>query len=271
MKRFFSLSAIIALCLPLAVMASEANVRKPGERLILITRHCQTSNDPAKITKPVANDTGITQLGIKQAHWLGQEMKRLGFNGVFYSSPYYRATATACEAAKKCGSKVYPDARVQQRSKRVGGNIKGGGATLALFKKLYPNEIASDAVLADDWIKKTVEKGYKGEHQERLEKALDEILAETDKDIAIVSHGGGVGTFLRIMEKRCGLKKIKGVVWNCSLFKFAVDKNGKFRFLGYDISYMPEDSVTSNEGASLLGQKQGKEKAFNSRIDHEDK
>ena len=269
MKRFFSSLAIAALCLPLVVAAD--NVRKPGERLILITRHCQTSNNPEKITKPVPNDTGITKLGIQQAHWLGKEMKRLGFHGAIYSSPYYRATATACEAAKECGSKVYPDARIQQRSKRVGGNIKGGGATLTVFKKLYPNEIAANAVLADDWIKKTVEKSYKGEHQERLEKALDEILAESDKDIAIVSHGGGVGTFLRIMQKRCGIKRIQGTVWNCSLFKFAVDKNGKFRFLGYDISYMPEDSVTSNEGASLLGQKQGKEKKFNSRIDHDDK
>ncbi len=254
-----------------AAKKKAVNERRKGERLLLITRHCQTSGQTRPdVIRPVPGDTAITRLGIKQSHALGKAIKALGFDGAFYSSPYYRATATACEAAKECGAKVYPYAGIQQRAKRPGGNIKGG-ATLAVFRKLYPAEIAADAALADDWLKTTVEKGYDGEHQKRLEKALDEILAKSNKDVAIFSHGGGVGTFLQIMQKKCGIEKIKGVVWNCALFKFAVDAEGKCRFIGYDISFMPESEVTSNEGRTLAGIKSGKEKKFNSRIDHDDK
>ena len=60
------------------------------------------------------------------------------------------------------------------------------------------------------------------------------------------------------MRERCGDKSINGFVWNCALFKFAVDDHGKFRYLGYDISFMPEEEVTSNLKDSLLKHKAGK-------------
>ncbi|MBR2345827.1 MAG: histidine phosphatase family protein [Lentisphaeria bacterium] len=244
-----------------------AAVRQNGERLILVTRHCQATNAARPdLIRPVPDDTGITELGITQSRQLGKAVKELGFKGMIFTSPLFRTTATGCEAAKVCGAKVYPDALVQQRVKRVGGNLAKGGATLAKFRELFPDAIAADAKLADDWMLKTKER-YEVELYARLNKHLDQVLAAyPDQDIMIVTHGGAVSQYLRIMKDRCKLpKKIKDTVWNCALFKFAIDKNGNYRYLGYDISFMNEDQVTSNLGSSLKQQNEQKKSGKNSK------
>ncbi|MBE6399934.1 MAG: histidine phosphatase family protein [Lentisphaerae bacterium] len=240
--------------------------RQPGERLVLITRHCQQtggSSDPSCI-RPIPDDAGISPLGIKQAKNLGKELKRLNFKGKIYTSPYFRCVATGSYAAQECGSTVYPDARIQQRSRRKGGNLKNGGATLAQLRKLFPAQIAPDAVLADDWMNKNAET-MPGQRA-RIKVALEQILAENPgMDILIVSHGSAVPEYGFNLTG----KKPKGFVWNCALFKFAINKKGKVRYLGYDISFMPENEVTSNLKHSLVKEKAGVKAVEKSGVDYE--
>ena len=220
--------------------------RRPGERMIYIARHCQAKGRKGdKAIRPLKSDSGITERGIQQSRLLGEALKKSGFNGPIFASPYFRTVATACYAAGVCGSKVYPDARVQERVSKDGGNIKGGGATLKELKKIFPGEIAADAKLDDKWILKKKERH--SVQNKRLMKAVTELLKENPgKDIMIVSHAGAVsGMYLNLRGERHDSKK--EYVWNCVLFKFAVDPEGKFRYLGCDISFMPEDIITSND------------------------
>ena len=239
---------LVLACLATMLTCSAA------ERRIFITRHCQAAGKGVPL--PVKGDAGITELGVKQARALGRELKKLNFKGRIFASPYYRTVATACLAARECGAKVFPDARVQERVRREGGNMKPG-ATLEELKKLFPDAISPEAQLAHPWL--ITRKDGRGDQRDRLSKALDEILSENpDGDILIVCHASAVGDFQRIMRERCGDPGIKGFVWNCALFKFAVGDRGKFRFLGYDIGFMPEEEVTSNLRDSLLKHKAGK-------------
>ena len=240
--------SIMLLCLVSMLMCSAA------ERRIFITRHCQATSKGVPL--PIKGDAGVTELGVKQAHLLGKELRKLNFKGKIFASPYYRTVATACHAAQECGGMVYPDARVQERVHRDGGNMSPG-ATLEELKNLFPGEIAPDAKLAHPWL--YTRKDRRTDQRERLNKALDEILAENPEgDLLFVIHASAVADFQRIMRERCGDKSIDGFVWNCALFKFAVDDNGKFRFLGYDIGFMPEDEITSNLKDSLRKHKAGK-------------
>ena len=181
---------------------------------------------------------------IKNGHL--SSLKELKFKGKIYASPYYRTVATACYAAAECGAKVYPDARVQERVHRDGGNLKKGGATLKELRALFPEEIAADAVLSDSWLYKKEEPAKTTAHRARMAKSLDAILAENpSSDIMIVSHAGAVGSLKAEMIQRIG-KKFSGGSWNCALFIYAVDDKGKFRFVDYDISFLPAEAITSN-------------------------
>lgn len=216
------------------------------ERFIYVARHCQAGGSGPDILRPVRGDAGISKLGVEQSKLLGKRLKALGFKGKIYVSPYYRTVATACYAAAECGVKVYPDARVQERVSTQGGNMKRG-ATLAMLKKLFPEQIAKDAKLPDKWLYTQIETLKSDDHRKRMAKALDDILAENpDSDIMIVSHAGAVGGLYREMRQRSGQKLKNAATWNCALYRYAVDDKGKFRCVKYDLDFLPVDMVTSN-------------------------
>lgn len=216
------------------------------ERMIYVVRHCQAAGKGEDIIRPVEGDAGITQLGVEQSKLLGKRLKELNFSGRIYASPYFRTVATACYAAAECGSKVYPDPRVQERVHAKGGNMKKGGATLEQLRALFPDQIAPDAELPFPWLYTDVEPKKSTAHRKRMARSLDAILAENPEgDIMIVSHAGAVGQLAAEMKERTHAK-IPGGTWNCCLYKYAVDSEGKFRFVGYEIGFLPDDAVTSN-------------------------
>ena len=228
-----------------AEVKAEAKVEKK-ERMIYVVRHCQATVNGENVIRPVEGDAGITQLGVEQSKLLGKKLKELNFSGKIYASPYFRTVATACYAAAECGCKVYPDPRVQERVHAKGGNMKTGGATLEQLRALFPDQIATDAKLPSPWLYTEVEPKKSSAHRERMAKSLDAILAENpDGDIMIVSHAGAVGQLAAEMKERTHAK-IPGGTWNCCLYKYAVDADGKFRFVGYEIGFLPVDAVTSN-------------------------
>lgn len=212
-----------------------------NERKIYTARHCQT----LKGKSPIADDFGVTNLGLLQARKLGQALLKRGFNGKIYASPYFRTMTTACLAASGCGLRVYPDARIQEHVGTLGGNIKGGGATLNDLRALFPDQIALDAKLDYPWMLLEPEE-YEGNMQVRIEAALDAMLKESDGDILLVTHAGAVEALNRILGKRCG-KKITDGAWNCALFEYSLDEAGNWHYNGCDTSFMDEKEVTSNK------------------------
>ncbi len=215
-----------------------------AERMIYVARHCQAFAKGPDVIRPIAGDAGITPLGVRQAQLLGKRLKELKFSGKIYASPYFRTVATACHAAEQCGAQVYPDARVQERVHRDGGNLKKGAAFEEL-QKLFPNTIAADASLPQPWLYVKEEPKKTTAHRKRMAEALDAILKETTGDIMIVSHAGAVGALAEEMSARTGTK-VSGMTWNCALFKYAVDEQGKFRFAGYETDFLPPEAITSN-------------------------
>ena len=59
---------------------------------LYITRHGQTNPEKEGLIKNVdypAGDPPITGKGMRQAALLGEKLKKSGFSGIVYSSPYY--------------------------------------------------------------------------------------------------------------------------------------------------------------------------------------
>ncbi len=218
-------------------------------RRIFVTRHAQQPGKPGIIKA----DVHVTDLGLEQAALLGKYLKIKDFNGKIYASPYLRTVETAVYAGKELGCKVYPDARFQER---VGDHRKGKdipntpnlkkGHTLVMFRELFPDGIAEDAKLADDWPLSEPE-DYKTTHSARLMKGLSEAMKEQPAgDILIVSHGGALLGF-RVGFGKLGCKvpdDVRG--WNCAVYTYGVDKDGNYSFLDYAIDFIPEEKITSN-------------------------
>ena len=242
---------------------------RPDERLLLIARHCQATGARGEgILSPIVGDGGVTELGLEQSRLLGMHLKKQGFQGVIFASPYFRTMATANEIALITGSKIYPKAEFQECVKEDGGNIKNGGATFSQLKSLFPVTLAKDAMISDDWLLKKKEE-YTGFHQQRLSLALFDIInSYSDQGILIVTHGGAVAALLRVLKEKYNVPTINDTIWNCTLFQFALDKQGNCRYLGYTISFIPEEKVTSNLKYSLRDRQNGKQKDFQSGIDY---
>ena len=157
----------------------------------------------------------------------------------------------------------------QQKSRGNKGNLKKT-AKLSDYRKLFPEQIAPEAKLVDNWL---IQKKESSEDQHvRTKAALKALMDENPgEDIMIVSHGSGVASYYININ---GIKPASNeFIWNCALFKFAADKDGNLRYLGYDTSFMSEDEITSNLGytpATRAAEKAKKQKPkVKSGVDYE--
>ncbi len=236
------------LALLAAVLALPLLAGTPVRR-VFVTRHGQQPGEESKIK----GDVYLTELGREQASLLGKYLKSKNFKGKIYASPYLRTVETAVYAGKEMGLKVYPEPRFQERvgdhrrGKDVPNtpNLKNGGHTLAMLKEIFPDGIADDAKLPDNWLL-TEPEDYKTTHSARLMKGLAEVLKEQPEgDVLIVSHAGAVTGF-NVGFTKAGCKVGKGSSWNCCLYTYGVDKDGKYSFIDYTIDFIPEDKITGN-------------------------
>jgi len=260
-KKF--LMALLAAVLTLPLLAADAPLRR-----VFVTRHGQ---QPGK-ESTIKGDVYLTDLGREQATLLGKYLKSQNFKGKIYASPYLRTVETAVFIGRELGCKVYPEPRFQERvgDHRKGKdvpntpNLKNGGHTLAMFRELFPDGIADDAKLPDNWPLATPE-DYNTTQTARIMNGLADVLKEQPEgDVLIVSHAGGVRGFT-VGFTAAGCKVSKGSSYNCCLFTYGVNKageyprfsvkdgklccegaNGQYSFLDYTISYIPEDKITSN-------------------------
>ncbi len=245
MKR--SLVLILAVLLALPLLAQEP------VRRIFTTRHGQRPGRPSK----VLNDPYVTDMGREQATILGKHLKKLGFKGRIYASPYLRTVETAVLIGKEVGTKVYPDVGFEEGVYKNKTNLPNGGHTLAMLRENFPGMIADDAVLPDKWM------GSKAEKQpditRRVMKRLDEIMKEhPEGDILVVGHAGTVMAFARGFSARIG-EEVKGSAWNCCLFVYGIDKEGKPFLISNNMKHMPEKLWASPPGCRTPEQRQ---KAF---------
>jgi len=250
MKRF--LLAVFAAVMTVSLWSAEP-VRK-----VYVTRHGQRGG-----ASDVLRDVHVSELGVEQAQLLGKYLKTLDFKGKIYASPYLRTVETAVYAGREVGLAVYlmPELQEGVSDNRKGKDIPNptnivGGHTLEQFRKMFPADIAKEAVLPYPWLISTPETGKI--YTERMMGAIAKLLKENPQgDLLLVIHGGGMAAIRRGVEMQMG-RKIKAQGWNCSLYTYGVDGEGNLSFLSYTSDFIPPEKTTSNNKYMLKESKKVK-------------
>lgn len=216
--------------------------------IIRIARHGQPelSGMPSDANPELPpHDYPLSELGRKQAAYLGRHLADIGFRGMIISSPYARTVETADLAAADCGQTFYLDPRLQEM--RFYPDPPCLGMTLAQIQQHYPRT-APDATLQWPWI--TPGGVEELEHvRQRVDRFVEELIRNPpDDDILLVGHGASVQSLKWNLCDRCHYTGEDHYNWNCSLSGFQVDQDGHaemFELARFD--FMPLEIVTSNK------------------------
>ncbi len=244
MKRIHLTLIALLFCLCSAVVFA-------GEtRTIYVTRHGQVGDK--NYWDKTLNEPWLTPLGREQATLLGNYLKKKGFHGTIYASPLLRTIETASLPATILGLKVIPEPGLQEIAQ--GKRPAPRGMTMKEMHQRFDklNVIQANPAWVEPWrlCNEDADARYV-----RVSKAIDRILAETKGDLLFVSHGGTVNSANKVLNDRVSDPSLKttGGVWNCCLFVYVMDENGKVVKTSYEtFNYMPEDKATNNFRCPLI-------------------
>ncbi len=217
---------------------------------IYITRHGQVSPVSGYINGDYRYPIGeiaLSELGRKQAQVLGEELKRRGFHGVIFSSPYLRTMETSEVLAEVLDTVIYPLPLMRERFMSENTAKVFVGSTLETLQKLFPHT-APDATLPDHWW---------GENRLetaddvdlRIRKGFDSFPFEKykDGDLLFVGHGASVSHSVDYF----GIPRIPGRrLYNCCLSMTAMWEDAEPYI--FDTSYFPEDMITANSKTKAM-------------------
>ena len=214
--------------------------------IIYVTRHGQPAIGdlpPGGNHEFPPGDPILTELGIRQAAYLGEYLKSQSFKGKIHCSPYRRTLFTAQEVALATGAEIYSEKAMQEYVTREGvPDIKT--LTLPEIKKMFAN-IASESTLEDSWLFAGPETAE--DVRRRVKPFIDSLFESNDNEVLLVGHGASVGACKAILFAAGGIPYVDEHNWNCSLSKFVViDGKTTSVELNCDISFIPEELVTSN-------------------------
>jgi len=216
--------------------------------IIHITRHAQPSQRQAAPNDDHEHpraDPGLSALGTKQARFLGNKLKQLGFCGIIMSSPYRRTLGTASVVAEITSTPIIPEPMMQEYVPQP-GRPAFDGLTLEKIKTLYPR-ISRNADLAYPWFAEGPED--RETVQKRVRPLLRRLRSERKEDVLLVGHGASVNacTETLLTEEMRSHLQAPGYNWNCSLSSFRLGENGTVSLIRLlDVSHIPQELVTSN-------------------------
>lgn len=214
---------------------------------IYLARHGQVL--PDKYTGTVDcpdGDIPLSDLGKKQAEYLGKELALRKFKGLIISSPYLRTMTTAEAVAAACNVAIYPEAAFREGVFRQEEIMQLRGKTIEELKELFPH-VASDATLEYPWWTTDLEDNLDA-YAKRIDPFLDRILAFGYDEVLLVGHGASVGATLNYFKKKFGFEQPQGLHnVNCSFSCFELDEMGDMvRVLLFFNAHLPEEYLTSN-------------------------
>ena len=232
------MNRVLALALVLA-----CGVAAAAPRTIYVARHGQVG-DKTRYDAQI-NEPKLTSLGEEQAQLLGDYLtKRCGFAGAIVVSPFYRTIQTALPVADALGTVPILDPGFQEIAPQEQPTPRG--MTLAEIEERFPRRTRPGSAYADNW---RLCREDDRARERRVAAALDRVLAEIPHgDVLIVSHAGTVNTLVRVLNARRadGVKAVKNLPWNCSLFIFELDAAGKVVKSRFTTEYLPDDRCTDN-------------------------
>ncbi len=216
--------------------------------IIHVTRHGQPNLEG--ISKEIdpeipTCDPELTELGRKQAAFLGERLKKDGFKGVIFSSPYRRTLDTAQVVAEITGAKIMPEKAIQEYV-LADGFPDFEGLDIQRIKDKY-SCIDKSSALDYPWFVRGIETIK--EVKERVKPFLDRLLKSEAEEVLLVGHGASVHACKELLISKQLMAQIKeGFNWNCSLssYNFAKDGNVTVERL-FDVGHIPEEHITSNK------------------------
>lgn len=158
---------------------------------IYFTRHGQVATDAeyyGDVNYP-RGDLPLSAVGREQARLLGERLKKEGFSGKIFSSPFMRTMETAEIIAELTGSVIYPTAGFHEIFRAEDTVNEFRGADIDTLKKRFPS-VARDADLPLRWWTKTIEK-YE-DVRYRVAVAIDNIIDSREEEVLLVGHGASV-------------------------------------------------------------------------------
>lgn len=221
-------------------------------RTFYIARHGQRGSTQYVMNLKNCKDDRLMPKGERQAEQLGLYMKKIGFDGAIYVSPYYRTLQTGTIACNQFTSrKMIVDPEIQEVTGMKGTNPRGiskSCITKKEIKKYFPNVIIPKN-MKFPW-------RYENERQsvcdERTNAVIEKYL-KSPEDVFLVCHGGLLNSFVREMNKR-GANFKKRTNYNCCLFSFTLDTETGLVTECSDrtFEYLSDDLITDNLGIVIL-------------------
>ena len=228
MKKIFSIILLACSCFILEA------------RKIYVTRHAQVGDK--NMVHLASREWMITTLGKKQAELLADYLVNVKkFNGTIFVSPFYRTIETGLITAGKLNKKVILEPGIQEIAPHGKGKFMKG----AQIAEYFSDQTVPGTTFNDNW---RLSHEDNTARQLRVDKAIERILEESTGDILLVSHGGTCSNIVRTFNTKAasGVKPVKGMPWNCALFTFELDTDGKVTSATYTTEYMTDDIVTNN-------------------------
>ena len=196
--------------------------KKPRCVRIYVARHGQVAGNAFYDGNPdyPKDNPALSPLGIRQAYFLAEELRRIGFNGRILCSPYTRTLMTAQPVAKAFNTKIELCHELREIVKNEKGIKSFNGKTASELKQMFP-EIADESDVPYPWWTQTRES--MSDVRARVEPFVDRLLAG-DEDVLLVGHGASVGAAVDYLLEKSGLAfnsfMPRPVGVNCSLSQF---------------------------------------------------
>ena len=228
MKKFFLLLMLVSAAFVLSA------------RTLYITRHGQRGDK--RYYDEAVREPKLTPLGVEQAtllaHYLRDTCK---FDGEILVSPLLRTLETALPTARLLHRKMILEPGIQEMAP---SKKPLRGMTFAEIEERFPGLTVKGAAFTEPWRLYNEDAAAR---RERTAKALKRILADHKGDLLLVGHGSSVGDLRRCLDPRLPKgKKVRGVIWNCSLFIYELDENDRPVSCRYVTEFMPDEKITNN-------------------------
>lgn len=220
---------------------------------LIIVRHGQTNPKEylgGNWDLPKA-DAPITELGDQQAMLLGEEIRRIGFTGKIYSSPFLRTIRTAHFISQATGLKIDLEPRFREMVFSTESMKDFRGMTLEELKAQYPEIIAEH--LPMPWWSQEPE--GENEVKARVLPVIEELLAKNE-DCLLVGHGASTNAANKILLEKSSWKINEEIYripsgYNCTLSEYRIENGDILPIKLYSHAHLPLSMVTSNYRMSL--------------------
>ena len=217
--------------------------------IIYITRHGQPAPfaEPEKQMPPGQHpreDPPLSALGREQARLLGERLKKLGFAGAIYASPYCRTSETADVIAATLGATFHPQPAIREYVVRRGEGLSIDGFVgqgLDGLRARFPR-LAADATLPYPWW--TTAPEAPEDVEARVRPFLDALIQRGERDALLVGHGASVGACVRFLLRHAPAAFVSmGRDWYCHLTAIRVTPRVEPLLLA-DVEHLRSDQIT---------------------------